>query len=53
VLGEKDVIILKVITSPVMKDFDRLIVKARTEAKRSGLKKSSIQKIIKKIRKDK
>lgn len=53
VLGEKDVIILKVVTPPSMKDFDHLITKARSEAKKAGLKKSSIQKIIKKVRKEK
>lgn len=50
VLGEKDVIILKVVTPPSMKDFDRLIAKARTEAKKAGLKKSDVQKILKKVR---
>lgn len=53
VLGEKDVIILKVVTPPSLKDFDHLITQARFEAKKSGLKKSVIQKIIKKTRKDK
>jgi AbrB family looped-hinge helix DNA binding protein len=50
VLGEKDVIILKVVTPPSMKDFDNLIKKARAEAKKVGLKKSNIQKIIKTVR---
>lgn len=53
VLGEKDVIILKVVTPPSMKDFDHLIVQARTSAKKVGLKKANIQKIIKKTRKEK
>jgi AbrB family looped-hinge helix DNA binding protein len=53
VLGEKDVIILKVVTPPAMKDFDHLIVQARVEAKRAGLKKSDVQKIIAKVRKEK
>ncbi len=51
VLGENDVIILKVVTPPSMKDFDHLIKKTRIEAKKAVLKKSSIQKIIKKVRK--
>ena len=36
VLGEKDVIILKIVTPPAMKDFDHLIAKARTEAKNTN-----------------
>lgn len=53
VLGEKDVIILKVVTPPSMKDFDHLISKARSEAKKAGLLKSDIQRLIKKVRKEK
>ncbi|HSW68614.1 MAG TPA: AbrB/MazE/SpoVT family DNA-binding domain-containing protein [Gammaproteobacteria bacterium] len=53
VLGEKDVIILKIVTPPSMKDFDHLIVKARSEAKKTGLKKNDIQKILKNVRKEK
>lgn len=50
VLGEKDVIILKVVTPPSLRDFDHLISRARSEAKKSGLKKRNIQKIIKHVR---
>lgn len=53
VLGEKDVIILKVVTPPPIKDFDHLIVQARASAKKVGLKKTNIKKIIKKVRKEK
>jgi AbrB family looped-hinge helix DNA binding protein len=53
VLGEKDVIILKIITTPSMKDFDHLIAKTKSEVKKTGLKKANIQKIIKKTRKEK
>lgn len=52
VLGEKDVIILKIITPPSMKNFDHLIVQARKQARQSGIKKSDIQKTIKKMRKE-
>ncbi|OGT34921.1 MAG: hypothetical protein A3F11_06085 [Gammaproteobacteria bacterium RIFCSPHIGHO2_12_FULL_37_14] len=51
VLGEKDVIILKIITSPSMRNFDHLIAQARKQAGRLEIKKSDIQKIIKKVRK--
>jgi AbrB family looped-hinge helix DNA binding protein len=50
VLGEKDVIILKIITPPSMKDFDHLIGDARRQAKRADLKKDDIKKAIKKVR---
>jgi len=49
VLGEKDVILLKIITPPAMKDFDHLIDTARKQAKKAGLKKSDVKKIIKKV----
>lgn len=50
VLGEKDVIILKIVTPPSMKDFDHLITQARKDAKKAGLKQTDIHKIIKKVR---
>ena len=43
VVGEKDVVILKSITPPSMKDFDSLISKARKQAKGAGLKRSDIR----------
>jgi AbrB family looped-hinge helix DNA binding protein len=53
VLGEKDVIILKLVTPPSMNDFNHLITKARSEAKKVGLSKVNIQKVVKKVRKEK
>lgn len=53
VLGEKDVIILKIITPPSMKNFDHLIARTRSEVKKSGFKKTDLKKIIKKARKEK
>ncbi|OGT43419.1 MAG: hypothetical protein A3F42_03165 [Gammaproteobacteria bacterium RIFCSPHIGHO2_12_FULL_37_34] len=50
VLGERDVIILKIVTSPSMKNFDYLIHKAREKAKKLRLKKNDIKKAIKKAR---
>ena len=38
VIGEGDAIILKTLSAPSMKDFDRLILRARKQAKESGLK---------------
>jgi AbrB family looped-hinge helix DNA binding protein len=53
VLGENDVIMLKVITPPSMKNFDKLIAQARKQKIQSGIKKTDILKSIKKVRKKK
>ncbi|OGJ88892.1 MAG: hypothetical protein A2268_11900 [Candidatus Raymondbacteria bacterium RifOxyA12_full_50_37] len=50
VLGENDVVILKTISRPSMSDFDSIISRARTQAKRAGLKKSDISRIISEVR---
>ena len=42
VVGEKDVVILKSITPPSMEDFDALIIEARRQAKKAGMKRSDI-----------
>lgn len=43
VVGDKDVVILKRITAPSLKEFDGLIKQARAQAKKAGLKKSDIE----------
>jgi AbrB family looped-hinge helix DNA binding protein len=50
VLGEGDVIILKCLSTPSMKDFDRLVKKARKEAKSARLKKADIARALREIR---
>jgi len=50
VVGEKDVVILKSITPPSMEDFDALIIEARRQAKKAGMKRSDITAAIKKAR---
>jgi AbrB family looped-hinge helix DNA binding protein len=50
VVGEDDVVILKAISPPSMKEFDDLITEARTQAKQAGLKRSDISKAIAKVR---
>jgi AbrB family looped-hinge helix DNA binding protein len=42
VLGEDDVVILKAIVPPSMKEFDVLIAKARRQAREAGMKKPDI-----------
>ena len=41
-MGEDDVIILKTIHTPSMRDFDRMIAKARRQARQAGMKRSDI-----------
>ena len=50
VVGEGDVVILKIISPPSMKEFDELVGKARSRARRAGLKKAEIAVAIKKVR---
>jgi len=50
VVGEGDVVILKVISQPSMKDFDVLIRRARRQAKHAGLKRSDVARILRKVR---
>ncbi len=39
VVGEKDVVILKAILPPSMKEFDALIAEARKQARQAGIEK--------------
>ena len=50
VVGEKDVVILKSITPPSMEDFDTLIIEARRQARKAGMKRSDIAAAIAKAR---
>jgi len=50
VMGEGDVVILKIISPPSMKEFDELIVKARRQARRAGLKRRDIAAAIREVR---
>lgn len=50
VMGEDDVIILKTIQTPSMRDFDRMIAKARSQAKQAGMKRSDIAAAISRVR---
>ncbi len=44
VVGEDDVVILKTVKVPSMKDFDHLIQEARSQARRSSMKRTDIKK---------
>ncbi len=50
VVGDRDVVILKAISAPSMKEFDNLIMRARQQARKSGLKKSDVEAAVAKIR---
>jgi AbrB family looped-hinge helix DNA binding protein len=50
VVGERDVVILKAISAPSMKEFDNLIAQARQQARKSGLKKSDIDATVAEVR---
>lgn len=53
VMGEKDVVILKVIKQPRIEDFDDLITNARKQAKKAGISKEDVTSAIKKARRKK
>lgn len=46
VVGEGDVVILKTIERPSMRDFDKLVKKARRQARVSGMKRSDVAKAV-------
>lgn len=50
VLGEGDVVILKVIHSPDMADFDDFVARARKAARDAGLTEADVDETIKQVR---
>ena len=50
VVGDADVVILKVVVPPDMSEFDTLIKQARKQAKEAGLKSTDITSAIAKAR---
>jgi AbrB family looped-hinge helix DNA binding protein len=50
VVGDRDVVILKVLQAPDIAEFDELASRARREAKRAGLKKNDVKDAIRKAR---
>jgi len=50
VVGEKDVVILKNISTPSIDEFEDLIAEARKKGKQAGIKKSDIKNAILKVR---
>ena len=53
VVGERDTVILKIISPPTMEEFDMLITQARRQARRAGLKRSDVKAAIRNVRNQK
>ncbi len=51
VLGEEDVVILKMVRPPSMGDFDGLIRKAKKQARATGLTRSGVSAVVSRVRK--
>jgi AbrB family looped-hinge helix DNA binding protein len=51
VLGEDDVVILKMVRAPSMGDFDRLVKKAKKQARAAGLTRSAVSRVVSQVRK--
>ncbi len=51
VVGDKDVVILKRIAPPSMRDFDDLVSQARRQARNAGMKRSDVKAAVQKVRK--
>jgi AbrB family looped-hinge helix DNA binding protein len=50
VLGDKDVVIFKVLQPPAKRDFTALVQQARKAAKQSGLRRSDVTKVVATVR---
>ena len=50
VVGEGDVVILKVVTPPSMSEFDDIIQEARRQARQAGMKLSDVTAALKAVR---
>jgi len=50
VIGEGDVVILKSIAPPSMKDFDDLVRRARSAARKAGMKPTDVRRAVSRAR---
>jgi AbrB family looped-hinge helix DNA binding protein len=53
VVGDRDVVILKVLEPPALSEFAALAATARRAAKRAGLTRSDVAKAVSKVRRGK
>lgn len=51
VVGNKDIVMLKIVSTPSFKDFDKLSNEARKKARQVGIKPKDVAAAIKKSRK--
>jgi len=49
-MSEDKIIILKTVQTPSMRDFDRMIAKARRQARQVGMKRSDIIAAVSRVR---
>ncbi len=50
VTGERDVVILKVVSAPAVSDFSKLVARVRRQARRARVKKADVARIARKVR---
>ena len=50
VVGEGDVVVLKLVSAPDLNELGDLLAEARSQARRAGLKRSDISTAIKEVR---
>jgi AbrB family looped-hinge helix DNA binding protein len=50
VVGNRDVVILKAISAPSVKEFNDLLGRARQQARRAGLRKSDVEAAVARVR---
>jgi AbrB family looped-hinge helix DNA binding protein len=50
VLGDRDVVILKVIQAPDRAEFSEIVGRARKAAKRAGLKRKDVDRAVRRVR---
>jgi AbrB family looped-hinge helix DNA binding protein len=50
VLGQEDVVMLKLISPPTMKEYNELKGRLRQQAREAGLKRTDIEKTVKEVR---
>ena len=50
VVGDKDTVVLKIISPPPVDEFEYLLKYARRQARKVGLKRSDIKKAVAKVR---
>jgi AbrB family looped-hinge helix DNA binding protein len=53
VVGDRDVVIFKMLQPPAMREFDALVAQARRTARQAGMERGDIAKAVAKVRRRK